>query len=163
MIQHTKMSDMCLKSYCVWILCVYVETTQPSVKLCFQSAWQRPAINTLSSFSWHWFYSQEEEEHGDEGETGALTERGGSGGEREYGCDASAPPYSGNVLFDASWILNPVKHEQAEKQKWWESVYPMNNWSHRDIAQSEFKFLTFWILPRVINLCKYTYFRMSLK
>lgn len=48
------------------------------LKLHFQSAWQHPAINTMSSLSWHWFCSPEE------GECVGWTnrEREGGGGRR---------------------------------------------------------------------------------
>ena len=90
------------------------------LKLHFQSAWQHPAINTLSSLSWHWFYSPEEGERvwwrGRERER--ERERGRGGGRWKYCCHVSAPPCSGNVQPDVPYILTlPYTQSHMTRQK----------------------------------------------
>lgn len=93
-------------------------STQLFLKLSFQSAWQHLEIYTLSSLSWHWFYSQEEDKHGGMGgEVEQLMDRGGSRGKRKCGRVVSAH-HTVEMLCLASLTHNPVIYEQAKKHTW---------------------------------------------
>lgn len=73
----------------------------------FQS--ERPVIDTLSSLSWHWFYSQEEEEMEGDGRTEELMEGGRSAGGRDAAAELHplCQTVGKKISLDVSYVMDP--------------------------------------------------------